>query len=101
MITNFPVGPGDLITALLIASPGAGATSATVYLTNRTSGAATSVTFHAPSGTSLVGNSAEWIVEAPTVGGGQSTLADFGEVFFSVCIGTNKRAKIIQIGSPL
>ena len=95
MITNFPVGPGDMITALLIASPGAGATSATIYLTNRTSGAATSVTFHAPGGTTLVGNSAEWIVEAPTVSGGQSTMADFGEVFFSVCVaGTNKSATV-------
>jgi hypothetical protein len=39
----------------------------------------------APSGTKLVGNCAAWIVEAPTVGGGQSALADYGEVFFSVC----------------
>ena len=27
------------------------------------------------------------IVEAPTVGGSQSALADYGEVFFSVCEG--------------
>ena len=32
-----------------------------------------------------MGNSAEWIVEAPTVGGAQSAMADYGEVFFSVC----------------
>ena len=54
-------------------------------ITNRTTGDSTSLTFNAPSGTSLVGNSAEWIVEAPTVGGQQSSLADYGEVFFSVC----------------
>ncbi len=84
-ITNLPVAPGDMITALLCAGPGAGATTATVFLTNRTTGATTSVGLTAPSGTKLAGNSAEWIVEAPTVGGQQSLLADYGEVFFAVC----------------
>ena len=83
-ITNFPVAPGDMVTALLC-TQGAGSTSATAYFTNRTNGATTSLTFTAPTGTSLVGNSAEWIVEAPTVGGAQSAVADYGEVFFSVC----------------
>ncbi len=84
-ITNFTGSPGDMITALICASPGAGATKATVYFTNRTTGDSTSLTFTAPSGTTLSGNCAEWIVEAPTVGGQQSSMADFGEVFFSVC----------------
>jgi hypothetical protein len=84
-ITNFPVSPGDMIEVLLCAQPGAGATSATVYLTNIVSGAHTSGTFNAPGTTKLVGNCAEWVVEAPTVGGQQSAIADFGEVFFSVC----------------
>ncbi len=84
-ITTLPVGPGDMVTALLCAPPGAGATQATVYFSNVTTGASTSVTFSAPSGTKLVGNCAEWIVEAPTVGGQQSVMADFGQVFFSAC----------------
>jgi hypothetical protein len=83
-VTNFPIRPGDMITALVCTS-GAGATSASAFFTNRTTGASTSLTFTAPSGTSLVGNCAEWIVEAPTVGGSQSAMADYGEVFFSVC----------------
>lgn len=83
-ITNFPIDPGDMITALLCTS-GINATTATIFFTNRTTGAATSLNFNAPNGTKLVGNSAEWIVEAPTVGGAQSALADYGEVFFSVC----------------
>jgi hypothetical protein len=83
-ITNFPIRPGDMITALVCTS-GAGATSASAFFTNRTTGASTSLSFTAPSGTSLVGNCAEWIVEAPTVGGSQSAMADYGEVFFSVC----------------
>lgn len=83
-ITNLPVSPGDMLTALLCTA-GANATSASIFFTNRTTGASTSLNFSAPAGTKLVGNSAEWIVEAPTVGGAQSALADYGEVFFSVC----------------
>jgi hypothetical protein len=74
-----------MITALLCVGPGAGAIEAFAFLTNRTTGDSTSLSFDAPSGTTLMGNSAEWIVEAPTVGGQQSSLADYGEVFFSVC----------------
>lgn len=83
-ITNLPISPGDLLTALLCTS-GAGATTATVFLTNRTTGDSTSVGLTAPAGTTLVGNCAEWIVEAPTVDGAQSSMADYGQVFFSVC----------------
>ena len=83
-ITNLPMDPGDMVT-MLICTAGANATSASVFFTNRTTGASTSFSFNAPSGTKLVGNCAEWIVEAPTVGGSQSALADYGEVFFSVC----------------
>ncbi len=83
-ITNLAVSPGDMIT-MLICSTGQGATTGTVYFTNRTSGDSMSVGLTAPAGTSLQGNSAEWVVEAPTVNGGQSALADYGEVFFSSC----------------
>ncbi|MGH9077162.1 MAG: G1 family glutamic endopeptidase [Acidimicrobiales bacterium] len=84
-VTNLAVGPGDMVTVLICTSGGAGSTSASVYFSNRTTGASTSFAISAPSGTKLVGNCAEWIVEAPTVSGAQSSLADFGEVFFSVC----------------
>jgi hypothetical protein len=83
-ITNFPVSPGDMVT-MLLCTTGANATTASAVLTNRTTGASTSFSFNAPANTKLVGNSAEWIVEAPTVGGAQSAIADYGEVFFSVC----------------
>jgi len=84
-LTNFPVSPGDLITMILCSAQGAGSTSATVYMTDVTSGLSTSFSFNAPGTTKLVGNSAEWIVEAPTVGGSQSAIADYGEVFFTNC----------------
>ena len=84
-ITNLAVRPGDMVTMLLCSQQGAGSTTGTVFFTNRTTGASTSVTLTAPKGTKLAGNCAEWIVEAPTVGGAQSAIADYGEVFFSVC----------------
>lgn len=83
-ITNLTVNPGDMVT-LLLCTAGEGATSGSVFFSNRTTGDSTSLTFDAPHGTSLAGNCAEWIVEAPTVGGAQSAVADYGEVFFSVC----------------
>jgi hypothetical protein len=56
-----------------------------VYFGNITNGASTSVPVSAPPGLQLVGNSAEWIVEAPFAIMGGDTLPDYGEVFFSDC----------------
>jgi hypothetical protein len=98
-ITTLPINPGDMVTMLLCTPQGAGSTSATVYFNNQTSGASTSLTFYAPSGYHLVGNSAEWIVEAPTVGGTQSQLADYGEVFFSVCEAVTDKSTTVNGGS--
>jgi Peptidase A4 family len=83
-ITNLPVSPGDTI-GVVICTAGAGATEATVFFTNLTSGMGTSFVMEAEAGVSLVGNTAEWIVERPTVDGQPSLLADYGEVFFSGC----------------
>ncbi len=94
-ITNLTVNPGDMITMLLCSAQAVGSTTGTVFITNRTTGASTSVNLTAPGTTKLVGNCAEWIVEAPTVGGAQSAIADYGEVFFSVCeAGTNNSTTI-------
>lgn len=98
-ITNFAVNPGDLLTMILCTPSGAGSTSASLYLTNRTSGQATSFGFNAPAGTKLAGNSAEWIVEAPTVNGGQSSIADYGEVFFSVCEAVTMKGTTVNGGT--
>jgi hypothetical protein len=38
-----------------------------------------------PSGTTLRGNSAEWVVEAPTVGGGLAALTNYISDYFSNC----------------
>ena len=78
-INNFPVNTGDYMTCLICVTSD---TTATIYLTDITSGIHTSFEITAPGGTILQGNCAEWIVEAPTVGGSQSALADYGATFF-------------------
>jgi hypothetical protein len=84
-ITNLSINPGDLISMLICTQQGAGSTTATIYFANTTSGVSTSYTITAPSGTSLVGNSAEWVVETPMVNGVLTQMPDYGEVFFSTC----------------
>lgn len=83
-ITNLSVLPGDMI-SMLICTAGAGSTSATISFANVSSGLATSYTITAPTGTKLVGNSAEWIVETPGINGQLAPMPDYGEVFFSDC----------------
>lgn len=83
-VTSVPVSFGDFVTVSLCTS-GGGSKTATVHFANITSGIGTSYVISAPSRTTLVGNSAEWIVEAPTLSGAQVPLADYGEVFFSSC----------------
>lgn len=83
-ITNLSILPGDMI-SMLICTGGAGSTSASIYFANVSSGLATSYTITAPTGTKLVGNSAEWIVETPGINGQLAQMPDYGEVFFSNC----------------
>jgi Peptidase A4 family len=83
-ITGVPISPGDLVMVAIYTS-GKGSTAATVAVTNVTNGSSTSVPAVAPSGTTLVGNSAEWIVEEPLAFPGGNTLPDYGEVYFSDC----------------
>ncbi len=57
-------------------------TTATVYISNQSSLVTTSFSITAPKGTSLVGNSAEWIVERPTVNGSLASLTDYKVGYF-------------------
>jgi hypothetical protein len=78
-ITNLPVTSGDYMTCLICST---GATTATIYLTNVSTNTHASFQITIPSGAKFQGNCAEWIVEAPTVNGGQSALCDYGATFF-------------------
>jgi peptidase A4-like protein len=88
-IANFLVTFGDTV-AITICTTGAGSTEALIFFANLTSGLATS--FLLPAGTfpdgnqiSLVGDSAQWVVERPEVGGTTALLANYTELFFSGC----------------
>ncbi len=75
MVTSpsWSVNPGDLI---FIEVWNTTATSGTAYFHNYSTGQILSVQLTAPAGTKLVGDSAEWVVERPTiVSGGVPNLA--------------------------
>ncbi|RDJ93702.1 hypothetical protein B4Q13_20145, partial [Lacticaseibacillus rhamnosus] len=61
-ISNFPVAQGDTLNVLICVDANS-TTSAQIYFYNLTSLMGTSFTATAPQGTSLVGDTAEWIVE--------------------------------------
>lgn len=74
-IANFPVGPGDLMGVEVwytTASPYGHA-----YLVNYTTQETASVAFNPPSGTTFSGNSAEWVVERPTVSSAYANLTNY------------------------
>ena len=77
-LTNFPASPGDdLYVEVSSTTP----TTGHAYMVNYSTNQAVSVTFTAPAGTALVGNSAEWVVERPSVSGGLATLTDYVQDF--------------------
>jgi hypothetical protein len=81
-ITNFPVAPGNEI---FVQVWNTSATVGNAYLLNLTTQKAVSFTFNAPSGTTLVGNSAEWVVERPGIGGSLATLTNYVACPFDLC----------------
>jgi Peptidase A4 family len=81
-ITNFPVSPGDDI---WIEVWNTSATEGYAYIFNYATGQAVNLSFQAISGTQLVGNTAEWVVERPQVNGSYSTLSGYASDYFSDC----------------
>lgn len=82
-ISNLPVSAGDVMYCLICADT---TSHATVYITNQSQGVGTRFEITPPSGTSLTGNVAEWIVERPTVGGSVANLTDYAACYFDECI---------------
>ena len=79
-ITNLPVAAGSAMYVYVWASS---ATQGHAYVANITTRQAVSVAFAAPPGTSLVGNSAEWIVERPSVSGTLADLTNYVQELFA------------------
>jgi hypothetical protein len=95
-IPSFEVSFGDSLSALLcIQSP----TEASFNMMNMTTGVHTGFAFTAPPGTTLAGNTAEWIVERPGINGSTSQLADFGEVYFDGASASTSANHAVDAGS--
>jgi hypothetical protein len=80
-ITNMPVSPGDLLDCLINLQVGS-TTAASIFLGNQTTNVGLTFSAEAPPGTSLMGNCAEWIIEAF---GSLGPLARYGQVEFTDC----------------
>lgn len=80
VISNFAVSPGD---DMFVEVWHTSATQGYAYLVNYNTNQSVEIGFKAPSGTSLKGNSAEWIVERPEIGGALATLTNYISDYFS------------------
>lgn len=80
-VSNFPVTAGDDV---FVEVWHTSATQGYAYMVNYQTNQAVEIGFTAPSGTKLVGNSAEWIVERPSVGT-LATLTNYISDYFSDC----------------
>jgi Peptidase A4 family len=81
-ISNFSVAPGD---EMFVEVWNTSATAGHAYLLNVTTQQSVALAFNAPSGTTLVGNSAEWVVERPGISGGLAPLTNYVACPFDAC----------------
>ena len=79
---HLPVAQGDTMDGLICVDTGS-ATSATIYLLNITSRVGASFRATAPTGTTLAGNTAEWVVERLEIDTNTPELARYGDVYFA------------------
>jgi hypothetical protein len=79
-ITSLPIAPGD---NLFVEVWSTSSTAGHAYLVNYNTNQYVVVNFSAPPGYHLAGNSAEWIVERPTIGGSLATLTNYISDYFS------------------
>ncbi|MBV8901472.1 MAG: hypothetical protein JOY92_15320 [Verrucomicrobia bacterium] len=85
-INNFPVNGGDV---MFVDVWNTSATDGYAYLADLSTNQVVSVSFTAPAGTTLIGNSMEWVVERPTVGGVLATLTNYVACPFDFTYGAN------------
>jgi len=76
-ISGFPVSAGDII--YLYVWP-TSSTTGEYYIVNLTAQYASEASFSAPNGTTLVGDSMEWITERPGINGSLATLSNYVNV---------------------
>jgi Peptidase A4 family len=79
-ISNLPVSPGDDI---FVEVWHTSSTQGYAYMVNYNTNQWVDIGFRAPAGTSLIGNSAEWVVERPGISTGLATLTNYISDYFS------------------
>ncbi|HEV2738672.1 MAG TPA: G1 family glutamic endopeptidase [Candidatus Elarobacter sp.] len=84
MRTNLIFHIGDTVTSTVLYSPTA--TSQTLILYNATRNERASFSISPPSGTQLVGNAIEWVMERPLVNNAIAQLPLFNAFFFDDCM---------------
>ena len=83
------INPGDMV---YIQVWSLSATSGSAYFYNYSTGQSATYALSAPQGTTLVGSSAEWIVERPGVNGSLATLTNYIDVALPSGIAYNYKA---------
>ena len=81
-IRNLQISPGNVIGVEVWNS---GPTVGNAYIVNYTTRQSVSLQFNAPPGTSLVGDSVEWVVERPQVNGSFAALTHYVAEPFNFC----------------
>jgi hypothetical protein len=95
-ISNLPISPGD---DYYVQVWNTSATQGYVYLVNENANEAVTICFTPPSGTKLVGNSAEWITERPDVNGAPATLTNYVAEPFWATYGITHNNRAFDPGS--
>jgi len=95
-ITNFPIAPGD---DYFLEVWNTSATQGYAYLVNENANEAVTISFNPPSGTKLIGNSAEWITERPESNGTTATLTNYIAEPFWNAYGTTHENRVFDPGS--
>lgn len=80
-ISNLAISQGDTVNCLICVTSGS-TTQAEIFLYNLTTNVSASFQATAPAGVSLVGNSAEWVVEQLEIDTYTPELARYGDVYF-------------------
>jgi hypothetical protein len=81
-IKNFDIYPGDIVYVYVWNTS---TTEGHYYIEDATTDKVSSLAFKAPKNTTLKGNSAEWIVERPSIGGKDATLANYVSQAWLAC----------------
>jgi len=89
-LTNLPVSPGDAMLVWMIAN---GPTTGEAIIINETTGQVAVMNMTAPVGVKLKGDSAEWIVERPSLNNVPATMTNYVQAWMS-----NETAAVI--GNP-